>query len=160
VITATGAQPHLDHPDVDRRVGEGRERHRGQQLEERESIRVSAVDDLDERRDVVVDLGKALRRDRRPVERDPLGHALQVRGRVTPGAEPELAQQRVDHPRRRGLAVGAGEVDRRIGALRLPEQVHQVGDAVEVGHHPCRQARLELLLDPGERLVTHSGPPR
>ena len=73
------AEPHFDDADVDRRIREGRERHRRQQLEERHLVRVATVDDLDERGDVVVDLAEPLGGDRRPVESDALRDALQMR---------------------------------------------------------------------------------
>src|SRR3712207_8481997 len=45
------------------------------------------------------------------VEHDPLPHRLQVRAGEPADAQPEAAQQLVDHPRRRRLAVGAGHLD-------------------------------------------------
>ena len=70
------------------------------------------------------------------------------------GAEPELAQQRVDHPRRRRLAVGAGEVDDGHGALRRAQQVHQGVDAVREGSSRLSgQRAAQLLLDPGQAAV-------
>ena len=59
---------------------------------------------------------------RHAVEADALGHRLQVRAGEAPRAQIEGAQQRVDHAARRGLAVGAGEMDDRVGALRIAQQ--------------------------------------
>ena len=50
---------------------------------------------------------------------------LQVRAGVPTRAQPELAQQGVDHPRGRRLAVGAGDLDHRAGGLRATEQIEQ-----------------------------------
>ena len=55
-----------------------------------------------------------------------------------PGGQAHLAQQPLDHPRGRRLAVGAGDVDDREGALGVAQQLHHRGDAV--------QRRLEVVL--------------
>ena len=39
-----------------------------------------------------------------------------------------------------------------IGPLRVAEQVEQIDDPVEVGDHPGREALLERLVDPGQRV--------
>ena len=79
--------------------------------------------------DVGLDLGVGLdvagRADRLVVDGDPLDRRLQMRAGGAPGALPERGQQRIDHPRDRGLAVGAADVDGRIVALRGAEQLHQ-----------------------------------
>ena len=73
VTTATGAsitfvasqrppRPTSTTADVDRRVGERGERHRGQELEERDAVGVPARRRARQRRDLVVDLGEPLRR--------------------------------------------------------------------------------------------------
>src|SRR5690606_18374772 len=78
--------------------------------------------------------------DRHPVDADALGHQLQVRARVPTDTQPHVHEQRLDHPRGRALAVGARDVDHRIRALRIAEQVRQSGDP--------RQRRLDLGLGP------------
>ena len=143
-------ESYLDDTGIDRRVREGRERHRRQELEERHAIRMATVDDLGVRRDFVVHLGEAFRRQRCAVDTDALGDALQVRRRVASGAHPGFAQQRVDHPRGGGLAVRTGQVNRGICVLRVAEQPEQVDDAVEVRHHPGREAAVEFFLDAGQ----------
>ena len=76
----------------------------------------------------------------RAVDADPLGRQLQVRAGGAAGAPVQRGEQRVDHARHRRLAVGAGDVDRRVGALRRPEQVHQRRDPGE--------RRLDLRFRP------------
>ena len=56
---------------------------------------------------------EALHVDRLAVEADPLAHRVQVRAGEQAGAQAERAQQRLDHARGRGLAVGARDVDDR-----------------------------------------------
>ena len=48
-----------------------------------------------------------------------------------PDAQAGGDDQRLDHPGRRRLAVGAGEVDRRVAPLRVAEHLHERLDAVE-----------------------------
>ena len=79
-----------------------------------------------------------------------------------PDAQAERDDQRLDHPRGRGLAVGAGEVDRRVGALRVAEQLHERLDAVqgrvELGLGPAAQQRvLDLGVGLGEAACGGSG---
>src|SRR5690606_511382 len=81
---------------------------------------------------------------------DPLPDVVQVRAGEPPGPQPQLAQQPLGHPRRRGLAVGAGEVDDREGPLRVAEQLHDPADTV--------QRRLDrVLVGPGQDLLGHLG---
>src|SRR3712207_6215221 len=83
------------------------------------------------------------------VEHDPLPHRLQVRAGEPADPQAEAAQQLVDHPRRRRLAVGAGHLDDGVGPVRGTEQVDQGGDAAERGLQPgLRPAGQELLLHP------------
>ena len=65
---------------------------------------------------------------------------MQVRAGEQTGAQAEAAQQGLDHAGGRGLAVGAGEVDHRVGTLRVGQQVDHCAHAVE--------RRLELGLGP------------
>src|SRR5206468_7917099 len=69
----------------------------------------------------------------------------------------EATQQLVDHPSGGGLAVGAGEMDGTVAALRLAEHVHQPVDAVpgrsDLRLTPAReQLRLHLLPAPSVSL--------
>jgi hypothetical protein len=82
-----------------------------------------------------------------------------VRAGEPPHPQPEAAQELVDHPRRRRLAVRAGHLDDRHGAMRRAEEVDQGVDAGQGGLEPVlRPAGEQLLLDPGEftgAAVTH-----
>ena len=65
------------------------------------------------------------------VDADPLAHRDQVRAGEAAGAQAALTQQGVDHARGGGLAVGAGDVDDREGALRIAEQADEGGYPVQ-----------------------------
>ena len=137
-------QTDLHDGDVDRRVGEGRVRQRRHDLEVRQrrtpvGSRVR-VDDGDVRRDLVPRRQQSIGLDRIPVEADALTRVRQVRRREQPGAQPEGAEQGLGHPRRRGLAVRAGDVDDRVGGLGAAEQVGERG-------YP-RERRLDDVLRP------------
>ena len=87
------------------------------------------------------------------VDADPLVHPLEVGAGEPAGAQVERAQQRVDHPAGRGLAVGAGQVDHRVAALRVAEQLDEGPDPVERRLEPgLRPARQQGVLDLGEGL--------
>ena len=67
-----------------------------------------------------------------------------------PTRRPKPAQQLVDHPRRRRLAVGAGHLDDGHRAVRRTEQVDQRVDAGQRRLEPAlRPARQQLLLHAG-----------
>ena len=128
-------------------------------------ISLLGVDEIEVRRDLVVALDEAARRDLLAVDHDALGDVGQVRAGEAAGAQPERAQQLVDHARGRRLAVRPGEVDRPVGALRVAEQVEQRLDALAGGLHPALapaggDRRLDLRAaarDPRSRaLVTGS----
>ena len=151
MITATCAVAHvgrvppaahadLDHRDVHRRVREGGEHHAGEDLEEGHLGGLLVVDQLDVGRDLLVKLDKALGGQRLAVHADPLPHRHQVRRGEPPGPQPALAQQRLDHPRGRGLAVGPGDVHDRERTVRVAEQADERGDPVK--------RRVDLVLRP------------
>ena len=96
--------------------------------------------------------------DRLAVEADPLAQVGQVRGGDQPGAQAERAQQRLDHARGRGLAVGPGHVDHRVGALRVAEELRESPDPVK-GRGDLRlgPARLELAAHLAEAVQRVSG---
>ena len=98
------------------------------------------VDEVGVRRDVVERRDEGLLADGLAVEADPLGHRLQVRAGEPADAQADGRDQRLDHPRRGGLAVGAGEVDRGVAALGVAQQLHERLDAV--------QRRVQLGLGP------------
>ena len=65
-----------------------------------------------------------------------------------PVDSPRLAQDRVHHAARRRLAVRAGEVDRRVGPLRVARELHDGTDAVERrADVVLGRAGEDLLLD-------------
>ena len=110
-------------------------------------------------------------RDRHAVEGDALGDPLQVRAGVAPGARADPGEQRVDHAGDRALAVGAGDVDDRVRALRVAEHLDERADAVErrrdAGLGPAvvelgldgaqLGERLGVVLDPRGRVVGRAG---
>ena len=156
-VDDVGRVPRAAHADLDdghvdgrvreRRVGHGDDHlevgHPGAALGDR-----AGVDHLDERQHVVVGRDELLGRDRLAVQRDALADVVQVRGGEPPGGQAHLAQQPLDHPRGRRLAVGAGDVDDREGALGVAQQLHHRGDPV--------QRRLEVVLGgAGEDRLLH-----
>ena len=149
------AEADLDDRDVDGRIGEGGERQRRHDLEVRQRHatvgRRVGVDDGHVGLDLLPRRQQALRRDRLPVEADPLAGVGQVRRREQAGAQAERAQQRLDHPRRGALAVGAGDVDDGVGGLRMPQQVGQGRDPGQRRLDPVlRPARLEVRPEVGQ----------
>ena len=156
------AEPDLDDGDVDRGVGEGGVGHPHDGLEERQRVGLAGVDQVGVRRHVVERPHELLVGHRLAVEADPLGHPLDVRAGEAAGAQLERPEQRVDHPRRRRLAVRAGEVDHRVAVLRVAEQLGEGADPVERRLHPgLGPPREQGVLDLGEglgkaRLLIHS----
>ena len=126
----TTRRGHLDDRDVDGGVGERGVRHGDEHLKKvsggpppRDRAR---VDELDDREHLVVDLHEALREIELTPDGDPLEERVQVRRGEPADVQAHRAQQRVDHPRRPGLAVRAGDVDDREAALRVAEQLHDL----------------------------------
>ena len=70
------------------------------------------------------------------VDHDPLRHRLQVRAGEPARAQPERPHQALDHPRRRRLAVGTGQVHDRVAVLGVAEQPEEVPDPVQRGVDP------------------------
>ena len=128
------ARAHLDDRDVDRRVRERGERHRGEQLEEGQLHGLLPVDHCRVRREVLVGGDEVLLGQGIPVDADPFPHRGQVRAGVQAGAQATGPQQGVGHPRGGGLAVGAGHMDHRVRPLRIAEQRGQRGDPVQRRH--------------------------
>ena len=97
--------------------------------------------------------GRTVVVERLAVDRDPLAHPLHVGRGEAAGAQLEATQQRVDHARGGGLAVGAGQVDYGVGALRFAEQVGEGADPVQRRLQPrLRPAGQQGILDLGEGL--------
>ncbi|CAB4707048.1 unannotated protein [freshwater metagenome] len=145
------AHADLDDGRIDGGVGEGREGHRHDRLEEGDRVRLVVVDQREERRHVVERTHEAFVAERLAVHADALGHPLDVRAGEAAGAQVEGAQQRIDHPARRGLAVGAGQVDDGVGRLRVAEQLDQRLDPVQrrlqPGLGPAREQRVLDLVE-------------
>ena len=135
-------EAHLQDDDLHGLVREHREAQRGDRLEVRQrdlarglELRVHGLHD---REDLPPHAHEGLVGHRGAVDADPLRDALQVRRGVAPGPQPVGAQDGLDHPRRGGLAVGAGQVDHRGRVLRVAEQRE---------HAPHRlEPRLHLVL--------------
>jgi hypothetical protein len=118
----TAAQTHLDDRHVDGRIGKRCECHCGEDLElahRRTAVVLRLlVDHLHERLEFGVGRHVFGGADRLSVDCDALDRRLQMRAGGASGAPLQRGQQRVDHPGHRCFAVGAGDVDRRVAALR------------------------------------------
>ena len=123
------------------------------------------------RRDVVEGADELLVGQRLAVDADPLVHPLEVGAGEPARAQVEGAQQGVDHPAGRGLAVGAGQLDHRVVPLRVAEQLGERADPVErrlePGLRPAGEQGVLRLgeglgesgwLDRGLRRVAHLAP--
>ena len=143
------AHADLDDRDIHRGVGEARERQHGECLEVGELGFAGrgelGVDDADERDDVVPVRNQRAIGDRLAVDHDALVDPLQVRTRHEARAQPVGAQDALGDTARRGLAVGAGDVDDGVRALRVAEHLHGTAGGLE--------ARLRrALADAGEQV--------
>ena len=145
------SQSHLDHGHVDRFVGEPGQGGRGEQLEPGRALLHHR---LDPRQGLeLLDEGQVV--DGLPVAGEALVDPAEVGAGVGADGEALSAQQGRGHGRRRSLAVGAGDVERRVGLLRIPQQLHEGPHAVEGGQRPPRRhGRLEVDVgvEPGQRL--------
>ena len=108
-------QTDLDHGDVDREIGEPAQRCRRDRFKMRrqdacEDFQVCDGTDL---------LGEIVVADRFTVVGHPLVDPFEVRTRIRADGQPVGHQQPGDHLRRGALAVGAGDVDHRVCALRI-----------------------------------------
>ena len=83
-------------------------------------------------------------------ERDAFAHVEQMRAGETTRLHAESTQQRVDHARRGRLTVRARDVDRRVGVLRVTQDVerelHAVKGRVDVVLGGARDDGLVDLL--------------
>ena len=144
-------QPDLDDGDVDRGVGERPVGGRGHDLEVGGP---HAGDDL-EVGDGADLLGERVVVDRLAVDGDALVDPLEVRARV--GADPQALghQQAGGDLGGRALAVRAGDVDHRVGLLRVAHGVDEAGHPIERGHVDARPAsifsRLVCVVEVGQR---------
>ena len=122
-------------------------------LEEAQRVRLGGVDQMGVRRDVVEGADELLVGQRLAVDADPLVHPLEVGAGEAARAQVEGAQQGVDHPAGRGLAVGAGQLDHRVVQLRVAEELGEGPDPVERRLEPgLRPAREQGVLGLGEGL--------
>ena len=128
--------------------------HRGE-LEVGHHLPRLALNELDEGQEVLDQGGELVRGDGveqdacgparlgdRPGEEVPLPDALQVRGGVDAGRQPVGGEDRADDAGGRGLPVGPGNLQGRVGRLRVVEQLDERLDAGEIG-----QDRLPPCLD-------------
>ena len=158
-------EPDLDDGDVhggvgERRVGEDHRHH-----EEVQGLAAgrhrAVVDELHHRLHLVVDLDQPLGVDRLATDGDPLAERVQVRRGEPTGRQAQRRQQRVDHPGRRRLAVGPGEVDDGVRALGVPEEVHDLAHRVErgvdVGLGRTREDRLLDVEQPPQGVRVRGG---
>ena len=90
------------------------------------------------RRAVFVRLDEPLHIDWLAIETDPFAFIMQMRRRHESGRQAELPQQRLDHARRGGLAIGAGDMDDRVRELRIAEDLGGGANAI--------QGRIDLVL--------------
>src|ERR1700742_4266924 len=124
VITATGASITLvasqrpPKPTSMTPTSIGASANAANAIAVRTSNLLLLVDHLHERLEFGVGLHVCRWADRFSVDRDTLDRRLQVRAGGAPGAPLQSGQQRIDHPLHRGFAVGSGDVDRRVAALR------------------------------------------
>lgn len=129
------AEADLDDGDVD---GGLRERLVGEpdhDLEERHADAVDAVGvhHLDQGQHVADELGEPLAGDGLPVDADAFGEVLEVGAGEPAHAQAEGEQELFDHDGRAALAVGAGDLDDGVPALRRAQQVGEGADAREAG---------------------------
>ena len=131
------AHADLDDGRIDRVVREGRVRHDREDLEEGQAgaalFLAALVDHANVRGNILPGTHEALTRDRVAFQRDALAHVEQVRAREAARLHTKSTQQRVDHARRGGLTVRARDVDRRVGVLRVAQDIESELDAVERG---------------------------
>ena len=87
-----------------------------------------------------------LRRDVGAVDADALGEGDEVRREVRAGAHAVVREERRDHPRRRGLAVRADDVDRAERLVRRPERRHELAHPVQAEAHAEELERQQPAL--------------
>ena len=158
-IRGVPAPTHADLDDgcIDRVVREGRVRHDREHLEEGQTgaalLRAALVHHADVGLDVLPGAHEALACDRVALQRDALAHVEQVRAREAARLHAESREERVDHARRGRLAVGARNVDRRVGVLRVAQDVqgelHTVERGIDVVLGCARDDGLVDLLHAG-----------
>ena len=99
---------------------------------------------------------KACAETSRSADLDPLGVGDEVREKVGARAQPVALEDRRDHARRRGLAVGADDVDRAKAPLRRVEHGHHAPHPVEAEAHPEQLERAQVPLG---ALAVQGAPP-
>ncbi len=137
------AEPDLDHGDVHGHVGEPFEGDGVDDLEVAGPVGQQGLEVGDQGQDAVeLVVGDGL-----AVPGDPLVEPLQIRAGVGPDREPRGHEQAGGDPGGRGLAVGAGDVDRRVLELGRPEQLDQCLHPREgLGRQAAARARRDTHL--------------
>ena len=151
------AETRLDHRHLHLLAGQLGVGGRGQRLELRHLV-VGLGVAVDQRRRPAgaADRGPELRLgDVVAVDADPLGERLQVRRQVGAGPPAVLRQDLRDHPRRRGLAVGADHVDRLKTSLGVIQRGHQPTHPVQPEPHPEQLQRQQVALGLRARHLAH-----
>ncbi len=142
-------QADLDDSDIDGNVGEPAVRGAGDGLE------VAGADTRDQfevcHRGHL--LGEVVVADRLTVAADPLVEPLEVGAGVGTDAEPLGHQQPGDHLGGGALAVGAGDMDDRVGELGVAHRVDQAAHAVEGGRRDAAgDVVVRVLVEVRERV--------
>ena len=134
--------PHLDDRDVHRGLGERGVGQADHDLEERhrDAVDGARVDQFHVRQALSDELVEGVGVHRAAVDGDALGQVDEMRGADASGAQPQGAQQRLDHEGSAALAVCAGDLDDRKGVLRGAEEIAQGLDALQAGGHPVSRA--------------------
>ena len=119
------AQTHLDDGNVHWCISKGGESHRRHHLKEGHLDTVDAlgVNQIHHGFNLTPRLVKKIVADGAAIDADALSDVHQVRRAVTTHPQTSRPQQRVNHNRRRPLAVRTGNLDDGTGLLRVTEQV-------------------------------------
>ena len=150
-------EAHLDDRDVDGHVGEPLQGGGVDDLEVAGAVVEHQLDVGDAQEDAVeVVVGDGL-----PVPGDALVEPLQVGAGVGAHREPRGHEQGGGDPRRRRLAVGAGDVDGRVLELGRAQQLDQLlhprqrrrrHPAVRAARHPDEALEVHVAVEPGPDL--------
>jgi hypothetical protein len=150
------AHADLEDADVDGHLREPRKSHGREQLEVGDvvrRVRVRLVDEPGQPVHHVQLIYEDVLGDEVAIGGNTLAHVLEMGRGVRAHAQVQHMEQPADHPHDRTLAIGPGDVDRRVGVLGIGQQVAEGGDAVEVGKHPTPAPFVEprhRVVEPGQ----------